>query len=234
VFHWRDTRGKEERFKFLSLEQAVTAFGQTPVDSGWLQDGVFKWGSGNAGEYLARYIPAGMHDISIKYGVGNFLSLRVPLPPLVFFAWGRKYFLWAVKDDAHMFSGNSIVCHAPLPNINNDGLVCMGDNQLPETRSESLKQIWRLLIELSPFNDHWANGKSLAYPNDIRSMLMKLDQKRGEHDRRNQRHWQEDEMMLAEQTTSIYPLDDLMPIESGRYRSGITVNQMLGILLRLS
>src|SRR5437588_6114061 len=66
--------GAELICKGLSAQTLRAAFVEEPVDSGWLPEGVVRWGSGPAGTFMVKYIPPGKLQIH--------LSTQNPAEPL--------------------------------------------------------------------------------------------------------------------------------------------------------
>src|SRR5947209_18586585 len=63
VFYYR--REGELLSKGVSAQTLRAAFVEEPVDSGWLPEGVVRWGSGQAGTFLVKFIPPGKHTLPL-------------------------------------------------------------------------------------------------------------------------------------------------------------------------
>jgi PRTRC genetic system protein B len=103
------------------------------------------------------------------------MSLEIPMPALAFFGYGQRYYLWAFKDNE--LGSETMLFAAPLPNLDANGAICFGGNVVPKASAKSIQEAWRLFLA-SPFTNHSANGKSREYPNDVRTQLMRLAEKR--------------------------------------------------------
>ena len=235
----------KENFKFLSPDQVKAAFVNTPVDSGFLPSNVLRWGTGLKGDWMVRFVPPAIHDITLDEGQGQFLIMQVPLPGFVFAGIGTDYFVWAVKETRfEQVSVATRLYHAPLPNVDSIGKICYGANRPPAVGSVgALDQAWRLFIQSAPFNSHHANGKSFKYIQDVRQILRELDlsavgrpglREAGllltapgldEETTRLALTGQEDEIAL---TPREYPLSDLVAI-MGRINSGYSSSVELSL-----
>src|SRR5271170_5165357 len=58
--------GAELICKGLSAQTLRAAFVEEPVDSGWLPEGVVRWGSGPAGTFMVKYIPPGKQRLHLS------------------------------------------------------------------------------------------------------------------------------------------------------------------------
>ena len=156
--------------KFISSAAVRAAFVNLPVDSGFLPPGVVRWGSGSQGDWLVQFIPATRYNIPVILN-SEVIRLTVPLPPLIFMGIDSHYYVWAVK--VKMFNPNALAFHAPLPNINECGLICFGSNHVPKVSSKTFSETWQIFFN-SAFNGDLASGKSRSYPNDVRPFLVGL------------------------------------------------------------
>jgi PRTRC genetic system protein B len=205
----------QERYKLLTGAALRAAFSGQAVDSGWLPQGIVRWGEGTHGVYAVKWITPGLYSLAIEVAAGEEGKLKtkrieVPLPGLVFIGMGTSYYLFALKGDkldpkAHVFK-------APLSNVYTSSLICWGENKPPAASAESMAAAWELFIG-SPFNDHLANGKSVAHPEDIGQQLMQI----------------------AHQKAKKYPEKDLVPYtylysKSGHGDGRITLDEVVNRL----
>lgn len=165
--------GAGEKYKFLSPQAVAAAFRNTPFDSGWLAPGIIRCGSTSQGEFALLFIPAGAHKIDVESSrASKVQTLRLPLPGLLFFGYGREFLVWAVKDAAP--SPKSELFHAPLPNVFSDGRVCWGSNKPSRPNASTIRAAFDLFIA-SPFSGHAANGKARTHRGDVRTLLRRLN-----------------------------------------------------------
>jgi PRTRC genetic system protein B len=163
LLRWEDERG-ETVCKFISPGAARSAFSLAPLDSGWLPDNVCRWGSGGKGDWLVTFAPPGRRSLSfVNWRVD---AVDVPLPGLVFLTVGTSCYVWAVCGRS--FDPHGQAFHAPLPNVDYGGRVCLGNNAVKDGAG-SLDTFWR-----SPFSDHQVEGKSRRHGKDIRLQLLEL------------------------------------------------------------
>ncbi|MDB9322364.1 hypothetical protein PN483_10535 [Nodularia spumigena CS-591/04] len=171
-------------YKFISPAALRTAFSHEPIDTGWMEPGIVRWGTGSTDTYLVKFIPPAIYTINCEQ-LGD---LTVTLPAMVFAGKKFKYWVWAIKDKE--FTPQAPAFHVPLPNIYSSGQVCWGVNEPPAANSVSINQAWKLFIS-SVFTNHFTINKSHKYRKDVRQQLLKL------HKRYRR---------------STYPVSDLMPI----------------------
>ena len=150
--------------KFVSPAAVRQAFAGEPVDSGWLPEGVIRWGSGSRGTWMVRYHAPAVYRVIIE----GERSFRVPMPPLIWFGQKTHYYIWAVKGKS--FDPKAQLYRAPLPNVNLNGLICFGKNAHPDVAKGGFDKTWRTFWE-APFNGDHANTKSHAHKKDVREQL---------------------------------------------------------------
>jgi PRTRC genetic system protein B len=90
---------------------------------------------------------------------------------LIFAGLDQNWYVWAVR--ARRFTPDLEMFHAPLPNINENGLICFGNNRYPKVDKDGEQKAWELFIS-TPFNSHHVDGKSQEYPQNIISQLSSL------------------------------------------------------------
>jgi hypothetical protein len=176
AFQCKDERGAET-LKFVSPEAVQQAFAELPVDSGWLGSGIVRWGHGRSGEFAVMLVPAGIHRLTLtgekegRAGSSGAATVAVPFPPLVFAGCGRRYWVWALKNETT--ADTSPVFHAPLPNVDFSGGICYGSNLPPAASLTTIHLAWHLFIR-TPFNMDHAGGKARSYRQDVRELLREL------------------------------------------------------------
>lgn len=169
-------KGASEQYKFLSPQAVAAAFRNKPFDSGWLTPGIIRCGSTSRGEFALLFVVAGIHKIEVEASRSSRVqTLKVPLPGLLFFGYGKQFLIWATKDPAP--TPKSALFHAPLPNVFEDGRVCWGSNKPPRPNAATIRTAFDLFIS-SPFSSHAANGKSRSHNGDVRPLLRGLNHKK--------------------------------------------------------
>jgi len=105
-------------------------------------------------------------------------ALRVPLPHLILIRTTREskqadYKLFACAKRPESLTDT--LYHAPLPNVFSSGGICWGSVSRSKTDSISLKADWEALLG-SRFGNHACGGKCKSHPDDIRKMLLELNE----------------------------------------------------------
>jgi PRTRC genetic system protein B len=168
VFQHEDGDGFKS--KCLSPAQARAAFAKEPVDTGWLPPNAARWGVSAEGAFMVGIYPAAVRSVFVELKRGT-RRLKVPMPPLVFCGVGRSYYVWAVKSPSTV--PGSLLCHAPLPNVNSLGLICFGANAHPDVAErDGFSRSWEMFWQ-APFTEHHSDGRVRGYE-DVRDLLVKL------------------------------------------------------------
>jgi hypothetical protein len=158
--------------KGVSAESLRAAFVEEPVDSGWLPEGVVRWGSGLAGTFIVKCIPSGRQEIRLSTNnPAEPLIIVPPLPAMIFAGVNQTYYIWALREK--LYDPTVQLYHAPFPNVYPDGHICFGSNRPPMVGWKTLNDAWQLFIT-SPFNADMAGGKSQEFATDVRRQLLAL------------------------------------------------------------
>jgi PRTRC genetic system protein B len=184
ILYRRD--GAEVACKGVEALTLRTAFVQEPVDSGWLPEGVLRWGSGPAGIFMVKFVPPGKQRIHL-----GTQTIEPPLPALLFAGVNRIYYVWALRGKT--CDSSAQLFHAPFPNVYSDGRICFGNNRPPQVGEQTFNEAWQLFLT-SPFNADMTSGKSQAEPSDVRRQLIQL----------------------AVENAKRYPVQDLKPYIGGQ------------------
>lgn len=169
LLKWQDEEGAQVS-KFLTSASVASAFTGQPVDSGWLPEGVNRWGKGSKGTWMLRWHPPAKYTFHIEMD-GKVRNLRMMMPALVWFGQKNHYYIWATKGPR--FDPKGLLHHAPLPNIDTVGAICFGKNTRPSVESGGFEKAWKLFWE-APFNGHHCQRKSRQHGDDIRLQLFAL------------------------------------------------------------
>ena len=129
-FQYRD--GSQFTLKQVTPSMLKLAFSEEPVDSGWLSPGSVRWGSTSYGVYTVGYFAPAIYRFGIEFDKG-IKRLRAPMPALVFAGIRDKYHVWAMKE--RVFTPKAQLYYAPLPNLNEHGHICFGNNRHPDVRT---------------------------------------------------------------------------------------------------
>lgn len=168
LFRHRGQDG-EVGYKFVSPASVRAAFSGETVDTGWLSPGIKRWGMGRRGEWSVVFVPAGRRKLLLAglpgrpAGRKSETAIELPLPALIFVAYGEDLYVWAVKKD---FDPAARAWKAPFSNVYNEGKVCLGRNSIRgKSALEAIEIFWS-----SPFNGDLASGHSHSFPSDVREM----------------------------------------------------------------
>lgn len=168
LFHYREDQ--QDHYKLVSAAAVRQAFSHEPVETGWIPEGVVRWGIASGETWVVRFVPPGKHELCFA----SEDPLKLALPGFVFLGVGKQYFLWAIEAAFHPTAST---CHAPLPNIHPNGSICFGSNILPAASCQTIDQAWRLFIQ-SPFNGDLASGKSRKHPDNVCKQLQSVAKRR--------------------------------------------------------
>ena len=169
AYWWRDRYSGQQTVELRDPVHVRAAFSAPMIDTGYLPANVIRLGVGNGVKWMAVYVPPTSYRLTLLDGE----QITVGLPGFIFTGRGNKYWMWAIKD--RQIGPHIQVYHVPLPNIGEDGSLCFGTNTVPSVDGHTIMQAFHLFMD-SPFNDHWATGKALSHPGDIRSLLTTLSQ----------------------------------------------------------
>jgi hypothetical protein len=134
--------------KYISPGAVRQAFAAEPIDSGWIPEGVRRWGVCPKGTWMLRHHPPAVYSAWLP---DRKRPVRVPMPALVFFGIGKSYYVWAQKGER--FDPKGLLFNAPCANVNGVGLICWGSNP-HEDAATGFDRMWRLFWEAPFSGDH--------------------------------------------------------------------------------
>ncbi|MEA5553845.1 hypothetical protein VB713_23175 [Anabaena cylindrica UHCC 0172] len=168
ILHHRDKQIPQAHiYKCISPAALRTAFSHAPIDTGWMESGIVRWGMLSTDTYLVKFIPPATYTINCD----QLGSLTVPLPAMVFVGKKLNYWVWAIQEQE--FTPQASAFHVPLPNVYSSGQVYWEVNEPPTANGLSINHAWNLFIS-SIFTSHLVTGKSQRCQQDIRRQLLKL------------------------------------------------------------
>lgn len=167
-------RSDGERLKCVSAAAVRQAFGGSGVDSGWLPPGVIRWGTSARGVWMVRWHEPRVYRLSLA---GRRRPLQVPLPSLIWFGQGRNYYVFAAKETR--MSAKARLYRAPLPNVNQHGLICFGKNAHLDVAKGGFETAWQTFWA-APFNEDHSDHKSrrAEYRESVNLLLTRLARER--------------------------------------------------------
>ena len=145
----------------------TSAFTHSSKDSGWLPNGIMRVGNTTHGPWFVYVEGPKMRKIRLDK-IGEF---TIPAPTILFFGSNGKYQIFVSAETK--VSADSLLYQAPFPNVN-DGTICWGNNQQPKAVPGKAPAALELFFQ-APFSNHWANGKSKEFKDDIRERLKLID-----------------------------------------------------------
>ncbi len=182
------TGGAATRIKALGPQQLRAAVSEVPVDSGWLLDGVKRWGHGPEGAYaLIVTAPQTRTLVLQRPGQSRLDTLDVSLPTLAMLGVNRQFYVWALAGAPEP---RSRLFYPPLPNVHDDSAVCWGENHPPRTTSPKGVAKALELFLASAFTNAEVDRRSRTQAHDVRVQLLAL-------------------------AGAPYPTDDLVPFRRG-------------------
>ncbi len=175
----------------LEMPPEITAIDEAGLASSWytrLEDLVHVFRAQH--KPMLRFLPdhliaTDLESCSVWWrpGARASLSLRtnsetvfvnVPLPGLVLASQkDRALSVVAVKSDERP-GKDTLLFHAPLPNVSEQGAVCLGSTELAVFDPLSEETPWNAFWG-SAFSGHQVVGKSRGFPEDVRLLLLGLD-----------------------------------------------------------
>ena len=117
--------------------------------------------------------PAARASLSLRTN-SETVFVNVPLPGLLLASQqSRALSVVAVKSDERPGKDTPLF-HAPLPNVNERGAVCLGSTELVAFDPLSEETPWNAFWG-SAFTGHQVAGKSRRFPEDVRLLLLGLN-----------------------------------------------------------
>jgi PRTRC genetic system protein B len=169
LFQWRD--GDQTNSKFVSPQDAKSAFQGIGEDTGWLPDGVLRTGSNVRGRWVVYVAPPQI----VKIRTDKNERLTIPIPITLFVGWGHRYYLWALSGK--VFSNTLPLYNAPFPNVYGNGRICWGSHKVPIVTPMNIKSTWELFFD-TVFNNHLSSNRAKSHKNDVMGLLRSLSKKK--------------------------------------------------------
>lgn len=165
--------------KAVAPETLRAAFLNEPVDSGWLDPRIRRWGHVARGQFAVLVLPAQTYalrltNLSKEHSGNGRARITVALPAFIFAGLGQHYAVWALADENPSPAAQAY--RAPLPNVHANGAICWGNNTPPSCSPENIGPAWQMFIG-SPFNNHLMGGSSQAFDKDVREQLLRTAQR---------------------------------------------------------
>ena len=137
--------------KYISPGAVRQAFAAEPIDSGWIPEGVRRWGVCAKGTWMLRWHKPAVYSAWLPDAEQ---PVKTPMPALVFFGIGKAYYIWAMKGDR--FDPKGQLYEAPCANVSGLGVICWGSNPHQDVAT-GFDHMWRLFWE-APFSGSHDGG----------------------------------------------------------------------------
>lgn len=148
----------------IDARDVATALSGVPLATPFpLPANCLYYGRRGGEERVAIYLPPHTRALTAAVGGKRRHYKAVPLPGLVFWGEGTRYRVRALD---RVPSAGAIAYHAPLPNVNDDGLICRGDVAFPRCSTAAIHLAAELFLT-SDFNDHLVQGRSQKHPKNV-------------------------------------------------------------------
>ena len=170
---WLRRDGPGVRVKALGPQQLRAAVSEVPVDSGWLPEGVKRWGHGPGGAYALIVAPPQTRTLVLQRpGQSRLDTLEVSLPTLAMLGVRRDFYVWAL---AGALEPGARLFYPPLANVHDDGAVCWGENHPPRSTTPGAVAKALELFLASAFTDAEVDRRSRSASHDVRVQLLALE-----------------------------------------------------------
>jgi hypothetical protein len=170
---YRYVRETGIQVKPVSPQALRAVVSKIPVDSGWLQPSIRRWGLSPAGEYALTLEPAHTRTLILQArGSATRQTIDVALPTLAMLGVGHVYYLWALLDPP---GPGARLAYPPLPNVHANAAVCWGENRPPaQVTPKAVVRAMELFLTSAFTSDEVVN-RSRKHPKDVRQTLIELD-----------------------------------------------------------
>lgn len=156
------------------LDIAARLGGVMGISSGLLPQGCLSYSRVSGEERVIVYVEAQVWPVSVK---GETLTWHVPMPPLVVVGQGQSYSIFALKE-AGWPGPETPLYAAPCPNLGDRG-VCQGNAPFPAASPGTIREAVKAFFG-SGFNNHLADNKSKAHPQNVLEQWKRLNKRRAE------------------------------------------------------
>lgn len=169
-----DAAGRPEVTYPVTVADVANTFrGLGGLGSGVLPENVLFWQATDRGAQVGAWLPPAAR--TLRWAVGKRVRrFTVPMPGLVLMGQGVSYSIFAAKE--RPASEKAPLFHAPLANVNDNGVICAGTVKFPRCAPAMLAQAADLFFE-SEFNADLSADK-VDSPKTLLNYLLNLQGKR--------------------------------------------------------
>ena len=153
----------------VAVEDVAGVFTDIRLATGLLPRETLFWQKRGDVTTLAIYVPARRWQVQVV----DERTYHIPLPPMLFVGRGRNYFVYALRSRPRGL--HTPLWHFPSPNVNEHGVICLGNAPFPTCATDTIYSALHLFLEGSAFNNHLVKGRNATFPDDVRQLWALLD-----------------------------------------------------------
>lgn len=165
-----DGRGVPSAAYPVAAKDVASAFSPFGADTGLLPPGTLFWQKKGGQARIGVYAEPAARTLRFDPG-GREVSLRAPLPGLVFVGKGTRYQVYAVK--ARPARETDLLYKSPLPNVYDDGAICAGSVTFPKCGPATIWAAFETFFE-SLFNYDLQGGRIAPSGDDGREGVVEI------------------------------------------------------------
>jgi PRTRC genetic system protein B len=148
-----DTHG--QRSYPVAPQDVAEAVADITFSTGWLPPHTLFVERRGGQTTVAIHVPKGRHTVHVDTGEGVY-RWTIPMPDLVFVGRGNRYWIFAARTAP---APDTVLYHAPCPNVFEHGGICAGTTPFPEASPEAMHTAFGIFISGSRFTPHLSYGR---------------------------------------------------------------------------
>ena len=152
----------------ISPADLAAVLNRIPLSTGLLPHNSLFWRQVAGQELIAIYVPPRQWR-----PIAGDRRYCLPMPGMVFLGCGREYFVFAVKEKPK--TPETSLYHLPVPNIDNEGRICLGQAPFPIAGRDTIHKALRLFMEGSQFNHDNSRHRCASFPENTLTLWDQLD-----------------------------------------------------------
>ena len=148
----------------VAVEDVAEVFTDVRLATGLLPRETLFWQRQGDTTTLAIFVPARRRQVQWQ----GEQTYQLPLPPCIFIGRGRNYCVYAVRSRPR--GPHTPLWHFPSPNVNEHGVICLGNAPFPTCATDTIYSALHLFLEGSAFNNHLVKNRNATFPEDVRQL----------------------------------------------------------------
>jgi len=148
----------------VAVEDVAEVFTDVRLATGLLPRETLFWQRQGDTTTLAIFVPARRWQVQWQ----GEQTYQLPLPPCIFIGRGRNYCVYAVRSRPR--GPHTPLWHFPSPNVNEHGVICLGNAPFPTCATDTIYSALHLFLEGSAFNNHLVKNRNATFPEDVRQL----------------------------------------------------------------